>query len=60
MEQVKFRRFPQCGSDQYVFWSRKKIEGVPEKGESAAVEVKRRCKASGHDWREREPVKGER
>jgi len=51
------RRCPKCDSDQYVFRHRKKIEAVPEKGEPAAIEVKRRCKACGHEWREREPVK---
>lgn len=57
MEQPKCRRCPKCGSDQYVFRRPKKIEAVLEKGEPAAIEVKRRCKACGHDRREREPVK---
>ena len=56
MEQPKFRRCPKCGSDQYVFRHRKRIEAVPEKGEPAAIEVKSRCKACGHEWREREQV----
>ncbi len=54
---VAKRSCPKCGSEQYQFRHRRTIEAVPEKGEPAAMEVKRRCKACGHEWREREPVK---
>lgn len=39
---------PACGSNDYQFRTRKKIE-EPE----PAVETKYRCKACGHEWRVR-------
>jgi transposase-like protein len=42
---------PQCGSGDYTFRSRKKIE--PAEGREAAVETKYRCKACGHEWKVR-------
>jgi DNA-directed RNA polymerase subunit M/transcription elongation factor TFIIS len=41
------RTCPKCGSGDYQFRSRKKIE------EPKAVETKYRCKPCGHEWRER-------
>lgn len=51
------RTCPECGSSDYQFRSRKKIEADPEKGELEAIETKYKCKACGKDWRERVPVK---
>jgi transposase-like protein len=47
---------PACGSGDYAFRSRKKIEGEP--GQAAAVETKHRCKTCGKEWRVRVPEKG--
>ena len=44
---------PKCGSKDYAFRARKKIEAQPEKGEAAAIETKYRCKACGKEWKER-------
>jgi DNA-directed RNA polymerase subunit M/transcription elongation factor TFIIS len=44
------RSCPKCGSGDYQFRSRKKIV---EEEKSEAVETKYRCKACGHEWRER-------
>jgi hypothetical protein len=38
-----------CGSGDYAFRSRKKIE--PAKGQKAAVETKYRCKTCGYEWK---------
>jgi DNA-directed RNA polymerase subunit M/transcription elongation factor TFIIS len=54
MEQTG-RRCPKCGSEDYAFRSRKKIEADSEKGEPAAMETKYRCKACAHEWRVRVP-----
>ncbi len=43
------RTCPECGSPDYSFRSRKKIEPGP--GQPAAVETKYRCKACGHEWK---------
>ena len=40
---------PKCGSGDYAFRSRKKIEAA--NGQKAAVETKYRCKACGCDWK---------
>jgi DNA-directed RNA polymerase subunit M/transcription elongation factor TFIIS len=47
------RTCPKCGSDDYTFRHRKKIEADPEEGEPPAVETKYRCKACGKEWRVR-------
>jgi DNA-directed RNA polymerase subunit M/transcription elongation factor TFIIS len=46
---------PKCGSREYVFRGRKKV--AAEAGLPAAVETKYACKACGHSWKERVPVK---
>ena len=50
------RTCPKCGSGDYMFRSRKKIE--PVNGQEAAVEAKYRCKACGHEWKVRVAAKG--
>lgn len=47
----KNRTCPACGSGEYAFRSRKKIE--PKDGQEAAVETKYRCKACEHEWKEK-------
>jgi DNA-directed RNA polymerase subunit M/transcription elongation factor TFIIS len=47
---------PKCGSGDYMFRSRKKIETAA--GEAAAVETKYRCKACEHEWRVRVAANG--
>ena len=47
---------PKCGSGDYTFRSRKKIEAA--QGQAPAVETKYRCKACEHEWRVRVAVKG--
>ena len=54
MEQRK-RNCPACGSDDYLFRSRKHIEADPVKGEPESWETKYRCKACGKEWREKAP-----
>jgi DNA-directed RNA polymerase subunit M/transcription elongation factor TFIIS len=44
---------PQCGSGDYTFRGRKKIEANSVYGEPAAMETKYRCKACGHEWKVR-------
>lgn len=46
---------PACGSEDYLFRSRKPIEADPVKGEPESWETKYRCKACGHEWREKTP-----
>ena len=55
MEQQKpvGRTCPACGSADYTFRSRKKIEADPEKGEPEAWETKYRCKACENEWKVR-------
>jgi transposase-like protein len=54
MEQQKpGRTCPACGSSDYLFRSRRKIEA--EKGEPEVVETKYRCRACGKDWQEKVP-----
>ncbi len=48
------RTCPECGSGDYAFRSRKKIE--PEPGRPAAVETKYRCKSCGHEWKVAAPA----
>ena len=45
------RTCPNCGSSEYVFRHRKKIE--PAAGQEAAIETKYRCKECGHEWKVR-------
>ena len=47
----KSRKCLACGSGDYAFRSRKKIEPAACKG--AAIETKYRCKACEHEWKER-------
>ena len=42
---------PKCGSEDYTFRSRKKIEAT--EGQEAAVETKYRCRGCGHEWKVR-------
>ncbi len=49
------RNCPACGSDDYLFRSRKPIEADPVKGEPESWETKFRCKACGKEWREKTP-----
>jgi hypothetical protein len=49
------RTCPKCGSSDYAFRGRKRIE--PTEGLGAAVETKYRCKACGHEWKVRVAVK---
>jgi DNA-directed RNA polymerase subunit M/transcription elongation factor TFIIS len=53
LERTRSRTCPECGSGEYAFRSRKTIPAAPEKNEPEAVETKYRCKACGHEWRER-------
>ncbi len=48
------RNCPECGSQEYSFRSRKKIE--PAEGRAAAVETKYRCKSCGNEWKVRTAV----
>jgi DNA-directed RNA polymerase subunit M/transcription elongation factor TFIIS len=49
------RTCSKCGSGDYQFRSRKKVEAA--EGQEAAVETKYRCKACGHEWKVRAPVR---
>jgi DNA-directed RNA polymerase subunit M/transcription elongation factor TFIIS len=49
-QQIGGRACPECGSGDFQFRSRKK---VTKEGKGEAVETKYRCKACGHEWRER-------
>lgn len=49
------RTCPACGSREYAFRSRKKIEANPEKGEPEQTETKYRCKLCGKEWKEKAP-----
>jgi len=49
------RTCPACSSRDYAFRSRKKIE--PGKDGPEQIETKYRCKACGHEWRERTDAK---
>ena len=40
---------PKCGSEHYMFRSRKQIEATS--GKEPAVETKYRCKTCGHEWK---------
>ncbi len=52
------RTCPECESPDYAFRSRKKVSPEPGLGGGEAVETKYRCKACGHEWRVRAPMKG--
>lgn len=42
---------PECGSREYLFRGRKKIEA--KEGQLAAVETKYKCRACEQEWKER-------
>jgi hypothetical protein len=44
---------PKCGSGEYLFRSRKKVEANAATGEPAAWETKYRCKECNHEWKVR-------
>jgi transposase-like protein len=44
------RTCPACGSDQYLFRSRKKLPPRPGEEGGQMVETKYRCKACGKEW----------
>jgi rubredoxin len=46
---------PECSSSEYVFRGRKRLPAEAER--PAAVETRYACKACGHVWKERVPVK---
>src|SRR5689334_2999979 len=50
------RTCPKCGSGDYLFRGRKKIE--PTEDQETAVETKYRCQACGHEWKVRVPGGG--
>jgi hypothetical protein len=47
------RSCPVCGSTDYVFGGRKRVE--PEPGQEAALETRYAYRACGHEWRVRWP-----
>ena len=57
-QQINGRACPACGSTDYLFRMRKKIPANPETGEPGHCEVKRKCKACGKEWKEKEAVIG--
>jgi len=54
---IPSRTYPECGSGDYAFRSRKNVIAVLEKGEPEATETKYRCKSCGHEWKVRVPTK---
>ena len=48
---MEAKNCPKCGSGEYLFRSRKKVES--RSGEPEAVETKYRCKDCGHEWKVR-------
>jgi DNA-directed RNA polymerase subunit M/transcription elongation factor TFIIS len=46
---------PECGSREYVFRGRKRLPAEAE--QPPAIETKYACKACGHAWKEKVPVK---
>ena len=50
------RTCPKCGSGDYLFRGRKKVE--PTEDEEAAVDTKYRCQSCGHEWKVRVPGGG--
>lgn len=50
-EAWKHPRCPKCGNSEYQFRSRKRIAATET--ELAGWETKYRCKAYGHEWREK-------
>jgi DNA-directed RNA polymerase subunit M/transcription elongation factor TFIIS len=55
-KQMARRTCPACGSDNYLFRGRKKIEA--QDGKPEETETRYRCKECDHGWKERVPVKG--
>lgn len=51
MDQPATKTCPACGSGDYAFRSRKKIEAEGE--QPTTLETKYRCKACGHEWKVR-------
>jgi transposase-like protein len=54
MDQPATKTCPTCGSSDYAFRGRKKIEANEE--QNAAVETKYRCKLCGKEWKVRTAV----
>jgi DNA-directed RNA polymerase subunit M/transcription elongation factor TFIIS len=48
---------PKCGSNEYTFRSRKKVEPDPANGQPESWETKYRCKACNHEWRVKVPAR---
>jgi hypothetical protein len=44
------RTCPACGSDQYMFRSRKKVSPKPGEEGGERIETKYRCKMCGKEW----------
>jgi DNA-directed RNA polymerase subunit M/transcription elongation factor TFIIS len=51
---IEMKTCPKCGSGEYMFRGRKKVEA--EEGKPKAVETKYKCKACGHEWRVKSPA----
>ena len=47
---------PECRSKDYAFRARRNFPAIAEHGSPAAVETKYRCRACGHEWKERLPA----
>ena len=51
---VPMKKCPKCGKSDYQFRGRKKAAGEPEQWDT-----KFRCRACHHEWRVKEPLRGE-
>jgi hypothetical protein len=51
---VELKTCPKCGSGEYTFRGRKKVEA--KRGEPAAAETKYKGKSCGYEWCVRVPV----